>query len=163
MQLKLVTDQLSTPFEVDGEPMPLTVIYTIVDGCPSRFAAERTDTYIKVWFWDRNDPSVPGEIRNGAGQAHPDAWVSPLYSIWETLADLCTCTRVFLRRTSLTRLAKSPDFSPRIISLSTLRFVRSVNYTRLETTDKEIKGGDWAGAVYSQSGCPGSCIGEQQK
>lgn len=112
------------------------IIYTIFDDFLPRFAAERTDTYIKVWFWDRNDPSVPGDIRNGAGQANPDAWVCRLYSNWETLVDFCACARVFRQRTSLTRLAKSPNFSLRIISLSTLRFVRPVNYPGHETNDK---------------------------
>ncbi|KIM37387.1 glycoside hydrolase family 16 protein [Hebeloma cylindrosporum] len=86
------------------------------------FAAERTDTYIKVWFWDRNDPSVPGEIRNGAGNANPDTWGIPA--------------------------AYFPDTSchiPRFFSENNI----IINLTLC---------GDWAGAVYGQSGCPGTCI-----
>ncbi|KAF9528602.1 glycoside hydrolase family 16 protein [Crepidotus variabilis] len=41
------------------------------------YALERASTYIKVWFWSRNDGSVPAEIKNGASTATPTNWGTP--------------------------------------------------------------------------------------
>ncbi|KAJ3509319.1 hypothetical protein NLJ89_g5285 [Agrocybe chaxingu] len=41
------------------------------------YVIERTPTYIKVWFWARNDGSVPAEVRNGLGQVNPNNWGVP--------------------------------------------------------------------------------------
>ena len=38
------------------------------------FAMERTDSFIKVWFWPRNG-SPPSEVRNGNTQINTDNWV----------------------------------------------------------------------------------------
>jgi len=32
---------------------------------------ERTSNFVNVWFWARNDPLVPAEVANGAGQVNP--------------------------------------------------------------------------------------------
>ena len=42
----------------------------------ARYAVERTDDYIKVWFWSRYDLAVPNEIRKGAGAVNPLLWVA---------------------------------------------------------------------------------------
>jgi len=39
------------------------------------FAMERTDSFIKVWFWPRNG-GPPGEVQNGSGQINTNNWVS---------------------------------------------------------------------------------------
>ncbi|KAF8911769.1 laminarinase [Mucidula mucida] len=35
------------------------------------YAMERTSTYIKIWFWSRNDASVPPAVRDGDGNGTP--------------------------------------------------------------------------------------------
>ncbi|KAG8907074.1 hypothetical protein FRC01_007826, partial [Tulasnella sp. 417] len=41
------------------------------------YAMERTSTYINIWFWSRNDPAVPGEVKNGSGAISPANWGAP--------------------------------------------------------------------------------------
>ncbi|KAG1747521.1 glycoside hydrolase family 16 protein [Suillus occidentalis] len=41
------------------------------------YAMERTLHYIKVWFWERDDPFVPYEIRSGAWIVNTDNWGIP--------------------------------------------------------------------------------------
>ncbi len=40
------------------------------------YASERTSSFIKVWFWARNDPTVPADVVNAGGAVNTDAWVS---------------------------------------------------------------------------------------
>ena len=40
------------------------------------YAMERTDTFIKVWFWSRNDPAVPADVKTAGATVNTDAWVS---------------------------------------------------------------------------------------
>jgi glutamine synthetase type III len=37
---------------------------------------ERTLHYIKVWFWERNDPFVPWDVSSGAWIVDTNNWVS---------------------------------------------------------------------------------------
>ena len=37
---------------------------------------ERTSSFIKVWFWSRNDPTVPADVLNPCTTVNTDAWVS---------------------------------------------------------------------------------------
>jgi len=39
------------------------------------FAMERTETFLKVWFWPRNG-SPPAEVRDGNNNINTDNWVS---------------------------------------------------------------------------------------
>ncbi|GLB34452.1 putative glycoside hydrolase family 16 protein [Lyophyllum shimeji] len=41
------------------------------------YAVERTPTFIKVWFWSRNDWSVPADVRNGNDNVNTDSWGIP--------------------------------------------------------------------------------------
>ncbi|KZV88443.1 hypothetical protein EXIGLDRAFT_175817 [Exidia glandulosa HHB12029] len=41
------------------------------------YAVERTDNYMKVWFWGRNDGGVPQEVRDGVDGVNPDSWGQP--------------------------------------------------------------------------------------
>ncbi|EAU81590.1 glycosyl hydrolase family 16 [Coprinopsis cinerea okayama7 len=41
------------------------------------YAMERSPTYIKIWFWARDDPSVPDEVKYAAGVVNPDHWGLP--------------------------------------------------------------------------------------
>ncbi|KAK7036466.1 hypothetical protein VNI00_011663 [Paramarasmius palmivorus] len=42
------------------------------------YAVERNNDFIKVWFWARNDGSVPGDVRNGASNVNTDGWGTPV-------------------------------------------------------------------------------------
>jgi len=38
------------------------------------YAMERSEHYIKIWFWARDDPSVPSDVSNGGTVIDPDSW-----------------------------------------------------------------------------------------
>ena len=40
------------------------------------YVMERTDSFIRVFFWSREDSSVPAEVKNGASTVNPDNYVS---------------------------------------------------------------------------------------
>jgi hypothetical protein len=44
-----------------------------------RYAVERTDSFIKVWFWARKDGLVPADVANGSSSVDTDNWVSDNY------------------------------------------------------------------------------------
>ena len=44
------------------------------------YAMERTDDFIKVWFWPRNAGNVPNDVRNPGGSVNTDNWVSIWWS-----------------------------------------------------------------------------------
>lgn len=39
------------------------------------YAMERTDDFIRVFFWPRDDTSVPSEVANGSTDIDTDSWV----------------------------------------------------------------------------------------
>ncbi|RXW11593.1 hypothetical protein EST38_g14263 [Candolleomyces aberdarensis] len=41
------------------------------------YAVERSSNFLKVWFWARNDDSVPREVRESQGSVRPDTWGTP--------------------------------------------------------------------------------------
>ncbi|TBU64642.1 2 beta-glucanase [Dichomitus squalens] len=41
------------------------------------YAMERTDTFIKVWFWSRNDPAVPADVKTAGPTVNTDAFGTP--------------------------------------------------------------------------------------
>lgn len=41
------------------------------------YAVERTDNFIKIWFWGRNDDSVPDEVKSNTGSVSPSTWPEP--------------------------------------------------------------------------------------
>jgi len=84
------------------------------------YAMERTNSYIKIWFWPRNG-SPPSDVSGGAGSVDTSNWGTPTANFPNTSCDL------------------SSHFGPNAII---------INLTLC---------GDWAGAVYSSQGCPGSC------
>ncbi|EAU84955.2 glycosyl hydrolase family 16 [Coprinopsis cinerea okayama7 len=86
------------------------------------YAMERTDAFIKVWFWPRNSGSVPEDVRHGRGQINTDSWGTPTAYFPNTQCDI---TRHFSANNII------------------------INITLC---------GDWAGNVFSQSGCPGTCV-----
>ncbi|SJK98519.1 uncharacterized protein ARMOST_01787 [Armillaria ostoyae] len=47
---------------------------TVEDG---EYAVERTDTFIKIWFWARNNNSIPPDIQVENANINTDAWGTP--------------------------------------------------------------------------------------
>ena len=42
------------------------------------YAMERTNSFIKVWFWSRGAGNVPSDVKNGATTVNTDNWVRRL-------------------------------------------------------------------------------------
>ncbi len=55
-------------------PCPF-IINRTAENLVKRYAVEKTDTYIKVFFWARNDASVPVGVRDGNGDVDTANWV----------------------------------------------------------------------------------------
>ncbi|KAJ6481084.1 glycoside hydrolase family 16 protein [Mycena sanguinolenta] len=85
------------------------------------YAIERTTSFINVWFWSRNDASVPADVKAGGTSVNTNAWGVPAANFPNTDCNL------------------AQFFSSNNIIIN-LTFC-----------------GDWAGAVYAQSGCPSTC------
>jgi hypothetical protein len=52
-----------------------------------RYALERTDSFIKVWFWGRDSDSTPAEVANGEDSEDSidtDNWVRRMLFSWES-------------------------------------------------------------------------------
>lgn len=45
------------------------------------YALERTPAFVKVWFWSRNDPTVPAGVKTGSATVITDNWGTP-YAIF---------------------------------------------------------------------------------
>ncbi len=45
------------------------------------YAMERTNNFIKVWFWSRNAGNVPSDVKNGATSVNTDKWVCIVSSV----------------------------------------------------------------------------------
>jgi hypothetical protein len=41
------------------------------------FVLERTSTFMKIWFWQRGDPSVPPNVASGGSTVTTDGWPEP--------------------------------------------------------------------------------------
>ncbi|OJA16778.1 hypothetical protein AZE42_03308 [Rhizopogon vesiculosus] len=54
------------------------------------YAMERTNDYIKVWFWERDDESAPFDATSGAGTIDTDNWGTPAANFPNTDCDLET-------------------------------------------------------------------------
>ncbi|EIM80617.1 2 beta-glucan [Stereum hirsutum FP-91666 SS1] len=85
------------------------------------YAMERTSSFIKVWFWARDDGSVPSDVSSGASSVDTDNWGTPDAYFPNTDCDIAS------------------HFADSNIIIN-LTFC-----------------GDWAGAVYANSGCPSTC------
>lgn len=123
-----------------------------------RYVMERNEKSIKVWFWARNDPSVPSDIINGASSISPDTWVRH-----SSISRMPTLTNKSIRESLpgcfLARIAIFRHISSNTTLSSTWHSVR-VTISVGSGTNELVLGGDWAGSAYGQSGCPSTCIGE---
>ncbi|KIO24745.1 glycoside hydrolase family 16 protein, partial [Tulasnella calospora MUT 4182] len=54
------------------------------------YAMERTSNFINVWWWARNDPAVPPEVKNGNGLVNPAHWGKPFANFVNNNCDLST-------------------------------------------------------------------------
>ncbi|KAH9920472.1 putative beta-glucanase from glycoside hydrolase family GH16 [Fomitopsis serialis] len=52
------------------------------------YAMERTAEYIRVWFWSRNDSSIPSDITSGASAVDTDNWGKPIALFPNTDCDI---------------------------------------------------------------------------
>ena len=68
------------------------------------YAMERTTTSIKVWFWTRDDPAVPADVKTAGASVDTDKWVStvPEFHIPPSVSD----SRLRDRRCALRRYAQ---------------------------------------------------------
>ena len=82
-----------------------------------RFAMERTTTFINIWFWARNDGSVPSDVQSGGPYVDTDNWVNPLPDQDRRL--ILSRNREYRRLHSPIPLAISLNISKKTTSLST--------------------------------------------
>jgi len=54
------------------------------------YAVERTDSFIKVWFWARNDTSIPADVADGWWFVDTDSWGVSSANFPNTNCDLAT-------------------------------------------------------------------------
>ncbi|KAJ7349959.1 endo-beta-glucanase [Mycena albidolilacea] len=52
------------------------------------YATERTNSFISVWFWPRNDPAVPADVKAGGGSVDTDNWGTPSATFPSTTCDI---------------------------------------------------------------------------
>ncbi|KZV90793.1 hypothetical protein EXIGLDRAFT_837555 [Exidia glandulosa HHB12029] len=57
------------------------------------YATERTDSSFKVWYWARNDPNVPKDVRDNTGSASPSEWGQPTAAFMSS--DSCDLSKQF--------------------------------------------------------------------
>ncbi|KAG6917639.1 hypothetical protein DXG01_001746 [Tephrocybe rancida] len=54
------------------------------------YAVERTTSYIKVWFWARNDASTPSDVKNGASSVNTGNWGTPAANFPNTSCNIAS-------------------------------------------------------------------------
>lgn len=82
----LAMDLRSMQTEEDGAvPLKLRWRLRKVFRTTCRYAMERTNDHVAVWFWDRNSPSIPSEVENGAAQINTTNWVRSTYVVLKKL------------------------------------------------------------------------------
>lgn len=72
------------------------------------YAIERSSSHIKVWFWSRNDGSVPQQVQFGADAANPDDWGKPTALF---PADNCNMDRHFNDHSIIINLTLCGDWA----------------------------------------------------
>ncbi|KAH9927491.1 2 beta-glucan [Epithele typhae] len=54
------------------------------------YAMERTPTFIKVWFWSRDDPAVPADVKTPGAAVNTDAFGTPAALFVNDACDIAT-------------------------------------------------------------------------
>ena len=73
--------QDSTALMEDGALLQITINYFAPYRFFCRYAMERTTSFIKVWFWERDDRSAPFDATSGAWVIDTNLWVMVLPSV----------------------------------------------------------------------------------
>jgi len=118
-----------------------TLIYSSPNKVYDRYAMERTPTFIKVWFWSRQDPSVPSDVLTTSQDCiDTNLWGTPVALFPNTGCDV------------------SSKFGAHnvIINLTFCELNSALVACQLRL---KCQGGDWAGQTFTSSGCPGTCAG----
>lgn len=80
---------LSTATAADGEfqmnQLGVSMIHLLVMSC--RYAVERTNSFIKVWFWSRNGGTVPADVSSGSSSVNTANWVRLFFNHSELLPE----------------------------------------------------------------------------
>ena len=56
------------------------------------YAVQRTESFIKVWQWSRDDPNVPNDVKNSLGSVSPSQWGTPTAHF---VSDSCNLAQKF--------------------------------------------------------------------
>jgi hypothetical protein len=73
--------QDSTASMEDGALLQIIINTLVPHRFFCRYAMERTNSYIKVWFWERYDNSAPVDATSGAWSIDTSLWVMVLTTI----------------------------------------------------------------------------------
>lgn len=131
------------------------------------YAMERTNQHINVYFWSRNDGSVPSDIKNGASTINTSNWVrsapTPRISVRpdaDNFTNLFFCQGTPVANFPSTNCNIASEFAPNniVINLTFCKFPDCTSVYAVLTPGLFL-GGDWAGAVYGSDGCPSDCTG----
>jgi hypothetical protein len=145
---------------------------------------ERTNSFIKVWFWSRAAGGIPSDVTSGATSINTDGWVHTTLSVLVVFSE-----HRFLKGTPTayfpgTSCPIGSKFGPHNIIINRefvnhLQDAHNADQQHPQSHSvrraplafgfpllicfmlfKKILGGDWAGNVYGSSGCPSTCIGK---
>ncbi|KAK0501620.1 endo-beta-glucanase [Armillaria luteobubalina] len=76
---------------------------------------ERTDTFIKIWFWSRNSNNIPADVLNGDLNVNTDAWGAPFANFPNTS---CSITDRFSAHNIIINLTFCGDWAGNVYSTS---------------------------------------------
>lgn len=107
---------------------------------------------VRIWFWTRQDPSVPFEVKTfydkGPGQPISTIFPDPSWGPPEAMFPVGnTCEY-------------DTHFDPHQLVFDLtfcVRFSVLIDVAMLRLTLAGVTQGDWAGTAYPNSGCGGSC------
>lgn len=54
------------------------------------YALERTSSFVKVWFWERGDGSIPSDVSSGGTSVDTDSWGTPTAYFPNTSCDIAS-------------------------------------------------------------------------
>lgn len=105
------------------------------------YAMERTNDAINVWFWARNDNTVPSDVKNGASTINTSNWGKPFANFPDTDCNLAS------------------HFGPNNIVINLTLCKPLIVFTIVTFSPGLLtSGGDWAGAVFTSQGCGSDCV-----
>lgn len=136
------TEDRLIPFPEDSEQTSIKTFSLSLIGFSS-YAMERTPTSIKVWWWPRNAASIPTEVTTlHTPDINTQSWGVPFAYFDNQACDL------------------NSKFGLHNVIIN-LTFCEDYLLLEVDNLTAHSSGGDWAGQqqLYSQAGCPGTCVG----